>query len=70
MPVYEYQCSKCETEFEEYLPTSTAPAPPCPSCSSEEVERLYSSFGTRWRPSFINWHRMGKWGTKRPKKVF
>lgn len=70
MPVYEYRCDACETGYEEYLSSSTAPPPPCPSCGSGSVTRVYSSFGTKWRPSFINWHRMGKWGPKLPKKNF
>jgi putative FmdB family regulatory protein len=71
MPVYEYRCEACAERFEEYLRASTAPAPPCPACGSEQVERLFSGFGTKWRPSFINWHRVGSsWGKKPPKKVF
>jgi hypothetical protein len=35
------------------------------------VERRFSGFGTKWRPSFINWHRVGSsWGNKPPKKNF
>jgi putative FmdB family regulatory protein len=71
MPIYEYRCEKCGERFEEYLTTSTAPAPPCPTCASGEVARLYSEFGTKWRSPLVNWHRMpGKWGTPPPKKVF
>ena len=43
MPIYEYRCSGCGHEFEEFvLPKST---PHCPSCQSEELERLLSLFG-------------------------
>lgn len=70
MSAYEYRCSRCNTEFEEYLAESNAPTPSCPDCRSGSAERRYSTFGTKWRPSFINWHRMGKWGAKPPKKVF
>ena len=70
MPVYEYRCSGCDTTFDEYLMTSTSPAPPCPACGAEEVERQWGSFGTKWRPSFIKWHRMGSWGQKPRKKNF
>ncbi len=43
MPIYEYRCSGCGHEFEELvLPKST---PHCPSCQSEELERLLSLFG-------------------------
>jgi putative FmdB family regulatory protein len=71
MPIYEYRCEKCGERFEEYLPASTAPAPPCPGCSNAEVTRVYSGFATEWKSPLVNWHRMpGKWGTPPPKKVF
>ncbi len=57
MPIYEYRCEKCEERFEEYLSSSTKPAPPCPKCGSTDVVRLVSPFATEWRPSAINWHR-------------
>lgn len=58
MPVYEYRCGRCDERFEELLPSSTAPAPNCPSCGAAEVTRLYSAFATEWKPSIVNWHRM------------
>jgi putative FmdB family regulatory protein len=70
MPLYEYRCERCSERFEEYLSASTAPAPPCPACKSPNVTRLYSEFATKWRPSMVNWHRLGSWGQKPPKKVF
>ena len=43
MPVYEFECSKCGTRFEELVkPGETAP---CPECRSPEVERRYSQIG-------------------------
>ena len=57
MPVYEYRCDACRERFEEYLSTSTKPAPPCPKCGSATVSRLVSTFATEWMPSAINWHR-------------
>ena len=71
MPIYEYRCPSCEARFEEFLPRSTAPAPPCPSCGGADVERLYSQFATEWKPSIVKWDRVGSsWGNKPPKKVF
>lgn len=71
MPIYEYRCEACGQEFEEYLRTSTSPAPPCPACAGADVRRVYSHFATEWKPSLINWHRLpGKWGQPPPKKVF
>jgi putative FmdB family regulatory protein len=60
MPVYEYRCKKCEEEFEEYLSTSTKPAPPCPKCKSKSVERLWSRINTEWLPSDVAWDRVGR----------
>jgi putative FmdB family regulatory protein len=71
MPIYEYRCEACDAAFEEYLRASTDPAPPCPACGAESVERTYSPFGTKWRSPLVNWHRVGSsWGSKPPKKVF
>jgi putative FmdB family regulatory protein len=71
MPIYEYRCEECGQEFEEYLRTSTSPAPTCPGCSGAEVRREYSQFATKWKPSLVNWHRMpSKWGNPPPKKFF
>ncbi len=70
MPVYEYRCASCDIEFDEYLPTSTSPEPPCPKCGAAQVDRQWGPFGTKWRPSFIKWNRMGSWGQKPPKKNF
>jgi putative FmdB family regulatory protein len=71
MPIYEYRCEACGERFEEYLNASTAPPPPCTACGSDKVERLWSSFGTEWKPSIVNWHRVGSsWGAKPPKKNF
>lgn len=70
MPVYEYRCEACSATFDEYLTSSTAPSPACPSCGGDDVARMWSSFGTKWRPSSVNWHRMGSWGKKPPKKNF
>jgi putative FmdB family regulatory protein len=60
MPIYEYRCQKCEKRFEEYLATSEKPMPPCPRCGSKQVERLWSSFYTDWRPSDVAWDRVGR----------
>jgi putative FmdB family regulatory protein len=42
MPIYEYHCEKCDHDFEELLPTTTSPAPPCPKCGGG-VERVFSA---------------------------
>jgi putative FmdB family regulatory protein len=46
MPIYEFQCQNCETEFEELLPSSRMDeAIPCPDCGGKKVQRLLSAFG-------------------------
>jgi putative FmdB family regulatory protein len=60
MPIYEYRCESCETQFEEYLSMSTKPAPPCPACGSSDVRRLISKINTEWLPSDVAWDRVGR----------
>jgi putative FmdB family regulatory protein len=42
MPVYEYQCTACENQFELRQKFSDEPARECPSCGGE-VRKLISS---------------------------
>lgn len=41
MPIYEYVCQSCGNQFER-LVLGGDPAPTCPSCRSEQLERLLS----------------------------
>lgn len=45
MPIYEYSCQSCESEFE-LLRTRAArdETVTCPTCGGDEVERIMSSF--------------------------
>ena len=43
MPIYEYRCRDCEHEFEQLVLHNGTPH--CPTCQSEKLERLLSSFG-------------------------
>jgi len=43
MPIFEYQCRKCQHEFET-LVLPTLPVPECPSCKSQDLEKLISGF--------------------------
>ena len=50
MPVYEYRCKECKTEFETLVRGQKVPS--CPACFSKDLERLLSiptvnSEGTR-----------------------
>lgn len=40
MPLYEYRCCGCDAEFELLILGETVPA--CPTCSSDELDRLLS----------------------------
>jgi putative FmdB family regulatory protein len=42
MPIYEYQCRGCGHRFEALVRGS--PAPPCPECQGQNLERLLSMF--------------------------
>ena len=43
MPIYEYQCDRCENEFEK-LVFSTSEKIACPKCKSKKVHRTMSAF--------------------------
>jgi putative FmdB family regulatory protein len=47
MPVYEYQCSACQHEFEREQRISEDPVKKCPKCGKLKVKRLIS------RTSFV-----------------
>ncbi|MCH2171278.1 zinc ribbon domain-containing protein [Myxococcota bacterium] len=47
MPVYEYACGKCESEFEVEQRITEDPLKTCPKCRSRKVKRLIS------RTSFV-----------------
>jgi putative FmdB family regulatory protein len=40
MPLYEYTCRKCEHSFETVVTTATVGDVRCPSCESQDLERL------------------------------
>ena len=42
MPLYEYRCLGCESEFELLIRGSATPV--CPSCEGTDLERLLSMF--------------------------
>lgn len=46
MPIYEYQCKKCETEFEVFV-TSQNTEVKCKKCGSQELQRKFSVFGMK-----------------------
>jgi putative FmdB family regulatory protein len=46
MPLYEYRCQDCESEFEK-LVRASAPQVACPKCGGQELERKYSTFAAK-----------------------
>ncbi len=43
MPLFEYECQQCGREFETLVTGSRQPV--CPSCQSDDLEKLISVFG-------------------------
>jgi putative FmdB family regulatory protein len=43
MPVYQYACRHCESEFE-YLVLRTSPPAECPVCHSKDLEQMISLY--------------------------
>ena len=43
MPIYEYQCNDCESDFEYLVMGNDKPC--CPSCNSKKVGKLMSACG-------------------------
>jgi putative FmdB family regulatory protein len=44
MPIYEYSCNRCGSEFETLVRASTVPE--CPGCGSTDLGRKLSVFST------------------------
>jgi putative FmdB family regulatory protein len=45
MPLYEFTCKECGSNYEELVSLNCKEYPPCPSCKSEKVEKKMSVFG-------------------------
>ena len=46
MPIFEYICKKCESQFELFIRgESDAQAAACPECQSKRIEKQFSVFG-------------------------
>ncbi|MGD8623453.1 MAG: zinc ribbon domain-containing protein [Anaerolineae bacterium] len=47
MPIYEYSCDDCETQFEKFVRSMTANVEvKCPECGGSHVRKGWSVFGT------------------------
>lgn len=47
MPIYEYQCSKCEHRLEALQKISDAPLTECPACHERSLQKLISAASFR-----------------------
>ena len=45
MPIYEYRCRQCHSEFEKMTTIAKADEVECEKCGSPDTERLLSVFG-------------------------
>ena len=45
MPTYEYRCSACEHEWEEFQSIKADPIKKCPECGKSKAERMISAGG-------------------------
>ncbi len=48
MPIFEYKCQKCGTQFEHLVIPTTTDKPACPSCKAKgkNLEQVISLFAT------------------------
>lgn len=45
MPIYEYECCDCNSEFELFATLSDRDRVKCPKCQSKRIRRLISNLG-------------------------
>ena len=43
MPIYEYHCESCDSDFETLVLTSADDDTECPECSGKDVKKLMSA---------------------------
>ncbi|MBW4056760.1 MAG: zinc ribbon domain-containing protein [Proteobacteria bacterium] len=46
MPIYEYTCAKCGSNFEKLQKSGVVSKLECPTCGSMEVEKKFSTFSS------------------------
>ena len=53
MPIYEYTCQDCETQFEKFVRSMTQVVEiECPECGGKHVKKGWSLFGTKQGSGF------------------
>jgi len=64
MPIYEYQCKKCNHRLEKLQKVTDSPLVDCPACENQELVKLVSAAGFRLKGS--GWYETDfKKGSKR-----
>ena len=58
MPIFEFKCLKCKSEFEKLVFGSSENGVSCPECQSADVEKLFSCFSGVSRSSDGSTHSM------------
>lgn len=43
MPIYEFECRKCHSQFEKLMFSADSALPECPECRSGDVEKRISA---------------------------
>ena len=65
MPIYEYHCNSCGSEFEEFMSISVkAPKVACPQCGSKRTKRMISQTSFQLKGS--GWYVTDYAGKKPP----
>lgn len=47
MPIFEFRCKSCDSQFERLVRSTDEGTVACPSCESEQVSRLFSTFASK-----------------------
>jgi len=50
MPIYEFKCRTCESQFEVLTSFKERDKVKCPACQSQEVDALLTTFSTKITP--------------------
>ena len=65
MPIYNYKCKNCDSEFEKYQKISNQSVCECSSCGSEDVKKLVSKINFKVEGGSENYGDHGYTGRNR-----
>lgn len=67
MPIYQYQCEKCDLDFERIQKFSDDPLKQCPGCGEDSLKKLIGN--TSFRIGGMGIHRpTSHWGDMDPNR--